>query len=355
MNRWRSLLIAPLCGLVLFGQGCLGLGGSSTTSTGADGGVFRSKNNGLSWQQLVTLNAGQKPGSIANVNIFKIAVDPQDPTALYAASDAGLLISLDGGESWSQIKAPELKGTISSIAIHPKDKCAVIVTKSNQLYKTTNCGRDWFQIFYDPQTDKTFTALAIDWFNPNNIYAGTSAGDVYKSVDGGSSWRAIHRENGIAISDIVMHPKDSRIIYFLAAGSGLGKTTNGGVTWELIKKPFQEFENARRVSAIALDPINASTIYLASKYGILKSTDAGATWKPLTLSSAPGTVDIRALIVHPFNSKFLAYATDKTLILSTDGGVSWTPRKLPTSRRPTTLVFDRTQPPVLYLGSAAQK
>ncbi|HEU0050441.1 MAG TPA: hypothetical protein VFQ60_00090 [Patescibacteria group bacterium] len=356
MNRFRSLLVAaPLCGLVLFGQGCLDIGGTPA-STGNDSGVFRTKNYGSSWEQLKNVNLGAKIGSLANTSVLALAIDPQDQNAMYAGTkENGLVYSLDGGQSWMLSKSPELSnGAVTAVAISPTDKCTVYAARGNQIFKTTNCERDWTRAFFHPQTDRTFTVLAIDWFNPANVYAGTSQGDVFRSSDSGVSWRAINHQDGMRISTIAMDPHDSRILYIGTYGAGIQKTKDSGLTWETIRKQWQDFDSAKRVTAIAIDPFNPNTIYSASKYGILKSTDAGATWKALALPTLANAIEIRALAIHPTNANVLVYATDSSLVVSTDGGSTWTPRKLPTTQSIGALLFDKTSSPALYLGVKAK-
>jgi photosystem II stability/assembly factor-like uncharacterized protein len=102
-----------------------------------------------------------------------------------------------------------------------------------------------------------------------------------------------------------------------------------------------------------VDPVEANVIYDVCKYGILKSTDGGETWKALNLTSPPGTVKISSLAVDPKNNKNLVYTGVSTLQFSTDGGVSWTPKKLPTTQAGSVVMFDSLDSKVLYLGTTS--
>lgn len=341
-----------LAALALTGQGCLG----GSNGPGLDGGVFRTENNGAEWRQLKTLNLGASIGSIADLGTASVAIDPEDPLAIYVGTNEnGLVMTLDGGDSWTPMKGLTL-GRINAVAVDPKNKCTLFAARANQIFKTTNCGRDWNQAFFDPRTDKFFTALAIDWFNPQILYAGNNDGDVYRSDSSGATWRAVYRVDGVKINTLAIDTRDSRMVYAATDGAGILKTADGGATWDRISKPFQDFEGARRVTALALDPHAAGIVYAASRYGVLKTEDSGATWKPLPLPTPTGSVMIRAFLVHPKNSKLLTYATDSSIVWSTDGGTTWSPKKLPSSRGVAFMVWDMLPGASrLYLGAAPKK
>jgi hypothetical protein len=355
ISKTRSLLYVagPILALALMGQGC----GSSRPAAGPDGGIFRSKDKGVAWTQVRTLNDGAKQGSIANVGIATIAIDPQDTKAIYAGTELnGIIYSLNGGESWEP--APGLtSGRIASIAVDPKDKCTVYATRDNQVFKTSNCSRDWAAVYFDPRAIK-FTSIVIDWFNSNILYAGTSDGDIVKSENAGATWRVAHRIDGYRINQIALDPRDSRIVYAASDRGGLAKSTDAGATWTQIRNQLQEFPGANRANSVTPDPSVANRVYTVSRYGILQSDDAGATWKALKLPTPPDTVDMKAFAVNPKDSRELVYATDKAVIWSNDGGATWTPKKLPTSRGAAILIYDPTSTAAaatIFLGALPPK
>ncbi len=344
--------------LLLFGAGCLG--GTGQTATGPDGGVFRTKTDVFAakvdvveWKQLKLLNLGTKleANGLAAVGTVTAAFDPQDPLTIYLGTvQDGLFYTGDGGDSWQRAKGLSV-GRVQAIAIDQTSRCVLYVGRANQIFKTETCGREWNQVFFDGRVDKTFTALAVDPKNGSVVYAGTSDGDLFRSDNAGATWRATYRVAGIRIMNLVVDPRDSAVVYAASWGSGVLKSTDGGGSWVSIRKPFQDFDKARFPRAVVLDPNVANRVYHISRFGILRSDDAGVTWTPLTIASPNNTLDVRAMAVYPKDPKKLTYSTNTSIAFSYDGGVTWTNRKLPTSRGASFMAFDGAEKPSLFIGA----
>lgn len=350
MSRTFLRFTIPLFTLVLLGQGCLG---SKTTNTGPDGGVWKTTDRGQAWANKRALIQGSKLTTAASgLAIVSMAFDPQDNKAVYLGTAVnGLVYSWDAGESW-QIANGLSTGKVNAVAVDSKDKCVIYAARANEIYKTDNCGRDWNKIFFDPRTDKAFTQIIADWYNPTILYAGTSDGDVYKSVDAGLSWQTSKRIAGSRINHMIMDPRDSRLVYVGTAGDGIWKTLDGGNTWLQIKKQFgEEFREARRVTQVVLDPKVPNRLYVVSKYGIIRSEDQGETWKAVNLTSPPGTIVISSLAIDPTDNNKMVYTGPKALTFTSDGGVTWTPKKLPTTRAGSALLIDPKNGSTIYLGT----
>jgi photosystem II stability/assembly factor-like uncharacterized protein len=347
----RSLkFAAPLCALILLGQGC----GSATPATGPDGGIYRSRTGGADWSQLKVFNQDTKLGSIASVVTVSFATDPQDPLALYlGTNEDGLLYSLNGGDSWQKVKDKNLtSGRVQGVAVSAKDKCTVYAAAGNKLYKTTNCLRDWTLINSDARPNLEITAVRTDWFNPDVLYIGTSQGDVYRSDNGGQSWLPLQlpQENGMRVNDLAIDPRDSRLIYVATDGSGLYKTQDRGTTFEKIYTQLSDFDGGRRPSRVVIDPTLPNIVYLITKQGLIRTEDGAANWKSLTLPTPASSVVIKALAIDPKDSKKITYATDTAIVFSLDGGLTWTSKKLPTKRTVAFLTYDLMPQQGLILG-----
>ena len=96
---------------------------------------------------------------------------------------------------------------------------------------------------------------------------------------------------------------------------------------------------------------NPDNLWLICRYGIIKTTNGGTTWKPLTLITPPLSTRIYAFAVNPQNSKELYYATASTFYKTENGGENWITKRLPTSAAAGYLLVDPVNPSIIYLGA----
>ncbi len=248
-------------------------------------------------------------------------------------------------------------GRIADIAVNPKDHSEYYVgVASGNLWKTTNNGITFKPVF-EKYGSYSIGALAIDPANPNIIWAGTGEnnhqralgyGDgVYKSLDGGKSWKNMGLKDSRQIGKILINPLNSNIVYVAAEGSawgpggdrGLYKTTDGGKTW---KKVLTVSEDTG-INDMVLDPSNPNVIIASSeqrrrhvhtKIGggpestIYKTTDAGDNWRKIN-KGLPGVhiggIGLAISPVNPMVVYAIFEAADKMggFFRSTDQGESW--------------------------------
>jgi len=152
------------------------------------------------------------------------------------------------------------------------------------------------------------------------------------------------------VNAIAIDPRSDNTVYIGAAEGGVWKTTDGGNTWT----PLTDGQASLASGAIALDPTNPDTVYVGtgeqnfsgdSYYGagILKSTDAGATWTNIV---GPFLLDqIGAIVVNPANTQIVLCASDQGVWRSSDGGQTWTKTLTGTA---TDLALDPGAPESVY-------
>ncbi len=346
----RSFLMT-VCAFTLFGQGCLGP--ATKSPTGPDLGVYKTSDGGQTWVNKRALISGPKiTGAVAGMSILAMGFDPQDRNTIYlGTAEHGIVFTRDGGDSWQRPKTLTT-ARVSAVVVDAKNKCTVYAASGNKIYKTDTCGLDWSQIFFNPRTDVSFTKLALDWYNPTIVFAGSSDGDLFRSSDSGVSWRVSKRVDGIPITSIVIDPRDSRVIYVGTQSDGIWKSADGGLAWTQIKKPFSDdLQDARRIAQIVPDPVAANVVYSVSKYGILKSTNGGESWTSLKLTSPPSSIKINAFAIDPKNNRRLIFTGVATLQFSEDGGATWTPKKLPTTQTGSSLLIDPLETNTIFLGT----
>jgi len=339
---------------------------SNPTSAGPDlGGVFLSLDGGVSFRQQASVpSISGMPGSISSLNVRSLVLDPSDSAAVYLASyNQGLYYSYNISTGWNEVKTFP-KVTVNSLAINPDNKCDIYATFSNRLYRSIDCTRTWKQIYLDSDPTSVFTALVIDFYNPDNIYLGTSQGDILKSIDSGASWRVLKRlDTGIA--KLALSPKDSRQVYVVTKTAKLytfltntNTNPNNSANIEanfavdnwtdlnIVLKDLQVGDNYRGFVIIPSD----GSMFLTTDHVIARSPDHGITWEKLPLLPSEKDSIIRTMAVNPLDSKQIYYATNLTFFRSIDGGATWSNKKLPTSRGASFITIDYKNPSNIYLG-----
>ncbi|PID68634.1 MAG: glycosyl hydrolase, partial [Flavobacteriia bacterium] len=202
-------------------------------------------------------------------------------------------------------------GRIADFAVNPDNPSEYYVgVAAGGIWKTTNNGTTFSPVF-DKYGVYSIGCLTMDPKNHNVVWAGTgennhqrslSYGDgVYKTVDGGKSWKNMGLKESRQIGMIAIDPRDSRIVFVAAEGSvwgpggdrGLYKTTDGGKTWNKVLNISEH----TGVNNVVIDPVNPDVMYATSEQrrrhthirigggpesNLYKSTDAGETWRKIT-------------------------------------------------------------------------
>jgi photosystem II stability/assembly factor-like uncharacterized protein len=316
---------------------------------GFDGGVFKSTDKGLSWEQKVALMSVGQPKTIAGVNTTVLLFDPQDSNTLYLGTkEDGLFVSYDGAQSWLEIeKLP--KGQINAIAVDPRAKHIVYVGMGGKIFKSTDCCRNWQNIYLEAAPGVEISSLAVDSADNTKVLAGLSDGRLLCSTNSGISWVKIY-EFGAKIKQILINSKDTKIIYVLTAGNGLWRSSDGGVSWQSLDKGLQNYPGARDADRMIFDPTKPDSLLISSSYGLLRTNDGGQTWIDYKLLIQPHRVRITSFAINPKNPQEIYYTTATTFYRSLDEGKNWQTKSLPSKRMPVIMLVDPNNPNTIYLG-----
>ena len=319
-----------------------------------DGGIYKSVDSGKTWQQMVLVPTitDVRP-TIATVNTIVLKADPQDRYALYIGTrENGLFYTYNGAISW--YKAPVVpEAQVNDVAVDPQSKCIIYIASGSQVFKSTDCSRNWTGTYIENDPKILVTSLDINPTNTAVLYAGDVGGNVYKSIDYGKSWRTVARFNN-SIMKILINPKDTANVYIATRTKGIKKTKDGGETWNDLEEKIKNFQGASNYAKLIFHE-GEDKLYYASKYGILTSGDGGETWTDLKLLTPPRGADIYSIAVNPKNAKEIYYATDRTFYKSVDAGEHWSTNQLPTGRIANQLLIDPLEPNVMYMGVAAKR
>ena len=285
---------------------------------------------------------------------FSLALTAQD-------KDESLISERNLAElSFRNIGPAFASGRIADIAIHPDNNSVwYVAVGSGGVWMTPNAGVTWKPLF-DKQAVYSTGCITIDPNNPHTIWVGTGEnvggrhvgfGDgIYKSTDGGKSWKNMGLTETQHLSKIIVHPENSDVLWVAAQGPlwskggerGLYKSTDGGQTW---KKTLGDDEWTG-VTDIAVDPRNPDWMYAATWQrhrtvaaymgggpgsGIHRSTDGGETWQKIGKGLPGSNLGKIGIAISPQKPDivYAAVETDRKtggIYRSTNRGASWEKR-----------------------------
>ncbi len=321
------------------------------------GKIFKSVDAGNTWEQKTTLlSQNKEKQNINNVNLTKMLFSLDDPSVIFLGTqNNGMYVSLNNGDEWKNIFIP--KGKINAIAIDPKSKDIIYVAYYNKILKIQNLKQEMQEIFVENQENKFITSLAIDWSNPNKIYAGTSDGTILQSSNSGQSWNMMEsfnkkNETKNKIEKIVINSLNSRVLYLVTTNAGIFKSIDQGNNWQEITLGLEKFTGGKNIFDVAF---NSGSIIVATMHGLIQTDDEGKTWKDLKLLSLPGTIKIYSVAMNPYNSKEIYYGTKGAIYKTNDNGNTWIIKKMPTPNAIKILLINPKTPATIYAGISKEK
>jgi len=272
-----------------------------------------------------------------------LAIAPQSPRTIYAATGGGIFKSTDGGSNWKALSMPRTaEAFVSSLAIDPINQGTVYAGTYSGVFKTTDGGTTWSR----PQMTFSVSRLAIDPRNPGTLFAASSVGasdTILKTADGGRTWSPVNAglELPSRIFGLVIDPQNPSTIY-AGTTNGLFKSTDGGTNWSLTANPY-------RVIALAIDPQHSSTLYASDTVrGVFKSIDGGATWTAAR-SGLPQDFAYH-LQIDPQNDGTVYAGTINGVFKTTDAGKTWTRANFELAATVViTLAIDPQNPATVYV------
>jgi photosystem II stability/assembly factor-like uncharacterized protein len=333
-----------------------------------NGGVWKTINAGRTWTPIFD---EQPTGSIGS-----IAVAPSNPDVVYAGSGEGLqrpdlaigdgmYKSTDAGKTWSHLGLRDTQ-QIARVEVDPRNPNRVFVAalghpygpnEERGIFRSTDGGQTFQKVLYrDPDTGGK--DVDIDPSDPNVVYAvlfegrqgpwengaWSGPGGIFKSTDGGSTWKEL--KNGlpdrIGNAELAIAPSNPRRIYAYvtpAAGEGgrggrgggregrggggppnnpIYRSDDGGDTWTAASSDMRV--GTSNEASICVDPKNPDWLIVTSQVTYL-SEDGGRTWVPF--KGAPGGDDYQYAWINPNNTDIVLLTSDQGAVVSLDKGRSW--------------------------------
>jgi hypothetical protein len=304
-GRATAIVIGPHTGVIYLGT--------------ADGGVWKSANDGASWTPLTDTQPSLAVGALA--------LDPAD------ATDATLYVGT-GETNYDIISPPPLFNGDSYFGVG--------------VLKTTNGGASWTLLGSGLPGFNNYSAASVGIgalaVNGSTVWAGTTSG-LYQSTNGGATWAQVTVAAGspnARVTDVVMDGLNLYVVLSEATGgfsyTGIYKSVAGGAPFApiMVGLPSGAIWSRAQVALAASSAPAARTLYLAiadatgNLLGIYKTTNSGATWAATGTQpedyfdggGGPQGFYDTTIAVDPANAN-LVYAGGVNVVASTDGGVSW--------------------------------
>lgn len=314
----------------------------------AGGGVWKTEDAGLSWENI-------SDGFFGTGSIGAIAIAPSDPNIIYVGTGEhpvrgvmtsagdGLYKSLDGGRTWQHLGLKRSRH-ISSIQVHPKNPDLVYVavqgavhgaSKARGIYRSIDGGSTWQNTLFINETTGA-ASLSMDPSNPRILYAGLwdhlrtpwhirSGGrgsGLYRSTDGGLNWEKL--SNGLPQKmgkvGVSVSTANSNKVYAVieADEGGVFASDDRGLSWRQVNNQRVTIARAWYYTKVVADPIDEKTLYVLNA-PLLKSTDGGLSF----FSVDDPHTDQHALWVNPADNDNLILGNDGGAAITFNSGRSW--------------------------------
>jgi photosystem II stability/assembly factor-like uncharacterized protein len=297
-------------------------------------GLFRRAQSGGEWEPLTH-------GLPSNVEARAFALHPENPQVIYAGTQDGPYRTTDAGERWERVGFPTEAEAIYAITYHP--------TRSNVLY------------------------------------AGGENAALYKSEDGGDTWKRLVNAKSpghcdmnfpVRVIRIAVDPRRPDDVYVALEVSGVIRSSDGGETFTDLSAPLIELADQPHLKsrigsdidaegmldshAITVSPAAPGTPFLAVRMGLFRGDDRGASWNDMQVGRYSPLTYCRDVLVSPHDPRTLyaclstaARANDGTLYRSDDLGVSW--RRIDHGVKATgtmmSVTIDRSDPKRIYCAT----
>jgi len=317
------------------------------------GGVYKTEDGGNSW---INISDGFfKTGSVG-----ALTVAPSDPNVIYAgmgetcirgnmSAGDGVYRSTDEGKTWQHIGLGETQ-FIGEIVVHPKDPDVAWVAalghafgtegnKERGVFKTTDGGQTWEKVLFrnertgavdieiDPNNARILYATLWEAYrNPWKMSSGGTGSGLFKSTDGGQTWKEISKNPGMPKGvlgkiGVAVSPANSDRVWAMVENEngGVFRSDDGGATWKRINSDRSLRQRAWYYTHIYADPQDEETVYVLN-VGFYRSDDGGESFERYGTPHG----DHHDLWIDPDNPQRMVVADDGGAQVSTNRGVGWT-------------------------------
>ncbi len=318
-----------------------------------NGGVWKTDDYGRTWKPIFD----EAPtGSVGD-----IAVSPSQPEVIYVGTGEGLhrpdlsvgdgiFKSIDGGKTWAHVGLADVQ-QVGRLIVHPTNPDIVFVAglghpygpnEERGVFRTTDGGRTW-QKTLNINHNTGAIQVEFDFNNPEIIFAdmwehregpwengsfsGLNSG-LYKSTDGGSTWRRLTQglptaAQGLGRIGVGLAPSNSKRMFATVdarENGGRYRSDDAGESWRLIHNDRRLWGRGSDFAEVRVHPQNPDIVFIGN-IASYRSDNGGRTWT--SLKGAPGGDDYHRIWINPLQPNFMLFATDQGAAITVNGGRTW--------------------------------
>jgi len=296
------------------------------------GGLSSSPDGGETWNRIRSPLPSES-------NVRALAVYPKDPQRILAGTDAGIFRSNDNGVTWEELDSPMGDLQIWSVAVDPMDAETIFAGTRPEGFRSKDGGKSWEKLSMGvnmncPIGTPRTTNMIVDPRDNRTIWAGIEVDGIYKSLDGGDSWVHLpdlgpdpfHGDiHGMAVS-----PGATTSI-FATSPFGIATSTDEGESWDYHYFPkFNESDNRSYCRGVAIMPDNPNVMLVGNgdsipgvTGAIRRTTDGGKNWDAVSLPVEPNSVVYWFATNPSVPDTIVAASLYGYVYVSDDAGQSW--------------------------------
>ncbi len=319
-----------------------------------NGGVWKTTDYGHTWNPIFD---AQKTGSVGDV-----MVAPSNPNVIYVGSGEGiqrpdlsigdgLYKSTDAGKTWMHLGLNDAQ-QIGGLSVDPVNENRIFVAalghpygpnKERGVYRSLDGGKTLEQVLYIDENTGAVQVM-IDPNHPNIVFAtmwaarqgpwengawNGEASGLYKSTDGGTTWKKIEKgfpttkQDGLGRIGFTIAQSNSTRMYATVDAEkkgGIYRSDDAGESWYLLTEDPRFWGRGSDFAEVKTDPTNEDIVYSANVV-LWKSTDGGRQWTGI--KGAPGGDDYHRIWINPSNPKIIAIGLDQGGIITVNGGETY--------------------------------
>jgi photosystem II stability/assembly factor-like uncharacterized protein len=256
-------------------------------------------------------------------------------------------MTTDGGDHWNptSLKA----GDFTCIVFQTTDHEVMYASAGSTIVKSIDAGATWKTVYSDTQSAQ-MGCVAVSPQAALTVFAISNTGKVLRSTDGGKNWSLLVTLRSVTPRKMLVSPDGTTVTIF-GKTEGIYVVDVTKASWQDISKPLNAFSGAKTIRGVAAIETPQPLWFIATNYGLLRSTDHGSSWQAIQTLDKPGSIAIQNVAVNPNDTKEIYISVGKKIERTSDGGETWTTSTVQTTRQLLQLVLDPNSVDRLFVAT----